>query len=95
MEEKDFSLVGFVTDIGPIQQIRRTTKPDLIKRTVTIVTENGQKVFMEIRNAFIKELQREGIEKNSYVEADYVFEGSEKSGNKYNNIILKKIKLIK
>ena len=50
---------------------------------------------MEIRNAFIKELQREGIEKNSYVEADYVFEGSEKNGNKYNNIILKKIKLIK
>lgn len=95
MNENDFNLEGFVTDIGPIQQIRRTTKPDLIKRTVTIVTESGQKVFMEIRNAFIKELQREGIEKNSYVSVDYTFEGSEKSGNKYNNIVMKKIKLIK
>lgn len=95
MNENDFTLEGFVTDIGPIQQIRRTTKPDLIKRTVTIVTESGQKVFMEIRNAFIKELQREGIEKNSYVSVDYTFEGSEKGGNKYNNIVMKKIKLIK
>lgn len=95
MNENDFTLEGFVTEIGPIQQIRRTTKPDLIKRTVTIVTESGQKVFMEIRNAFIKELQREGIEKNSYVSVDYTFEGSEKSGNKYNNIVMKKIKLIK
>lgn len=95
MNENDFTLEGFVTDISPIQQIRRTTKPDLIKRTVTIVTESGQKVFMEIRNAFIKELQREGIEKNSFVEVDYTFEGSEKSGNKYNNIVMKKIKLLK
>ena len=95
MSENDFTLEGFVTDIGPIQQIRRTTKPDIIKRTVTIVTESGQKVFMEIRNAFIKELQREGIEKNSFVKVDYTFEGSEKSGNKYNNIVMKKIKLLK
>ncbi len=95
MEEKEFSLIGFIIVVGPIQQIRRTTKPDLIKRTITIATEDGQKVFMEIRNAFIKELQREGIEKNSYVEVHYVFEGSEKNGNKYNNIIMKKIKLLK
>lgn len=94
-EQKEFTLCGFVEDIGEIQQIRRTTKPDLLKRTISIVTEDGQKVYMEIRNSYIKELQREGVEKNSYVEVNYVFEGSERNDKRYNNIILKKIKLIR
>lgn len=94
-EEKVFNLCGFITDIGEIQQIRRTTKPDILKRTVSVVTEDNQKVFMEIRNASIKELQREGVENNSYVNIDFVFEGSEKNGKKYNNIIIRNIELIK
>lgn len=94
-EEKVFNLCGFITDIGEIQQIRRTTKPDILKRTISVITEDNQKVFMEIRNASIKELQREGVENNSYVNIGFVFEGSEKNGKKYNNIIIKNIKLIK
>jgi len=94
-EQNEFTLCGFIEDIGEIQQIRRTTKPDLLKRTISIVTEDGQKVYMELRNSYIKELQREGVEKNSYVEVNYVFEGSERNDKRYNNIILKKIKLIR
>lgn len=94
-EQNEFTLTGFIEEIGEIQQIRRTTKPDLLKRTISIVTEDGQKVFMEIRNSYIKELQREGVEKNSYVEVGYVFEGSERNDKKYNNIVLKRIKLLR
>ena len=95
MEEKTFELFAFVQDISPIVQIIRTTKPNLLKRTVTLITEDNQKVFMEIRNTNIKEIQREGIEVNSYVKLNYVFEGSEKVDMKYNNIIIKKIQLQK
>lgn len=94
-EKKEFNLCGFIEDISDIQQIRRTTKPDLLKRTISLITEDGQKVFIEIRNAYIKELQREGVVINSFVDVDFVFEGSEKGDKKYNNIILRKIKLIR
>jgi len=94
-EQKELVLEGFVEEIGPIVQIRRTTKPDLLKKTLTILTEDGQKVFMEIRNTSIKELQREGIELHSLVRVNFIFEGSEKDDKKYNNILIRKIKLLK
>jgi hypothetical protein len=92
-EKKALIMEGYVKDISSITQIRRTTKPDLLKVMITILTEDGQTVFMEIRNSNIKELQREGIEVNSHVVIEFIFEGSEKGDMKYNNIIIKKIKL--
>lgn len=91
----NFILQGTVTEIGSMIQIRRTIKPDIYKKTITVVTPDNQKVFMEIRNTGIKELEREGIEMNSFVEVEYLFEGSEKDDKKYNNVVIKSIKLIK
>ena len=91
----NFILQGTVTDIGNMIQIRRTIKPDIYKKIITVVTSDNQKVFMEIRNTGIKELEREGIEVGSFVEAEYLFEGSEKDDKKYNNVVIKNIKLIR
>ena len=91
----NFTLQGTVTDIGNMIQIRRTIKPDIYKKIITVVTSDNQKVFMEIRNTGIKELEREGIEVGSFVEAEYLFEGSEKDDKKYNNVVIKNIKLIR
>ena len=91
----NFILQGTVTEIGDIVQIRRTTKPDIYKKTLTVETMDNQKVFMEIRNTGIKELDREGIDEGSLVEIEYLFEGSEKDGKKYNNVVIKNIRLLR
>lgn len=91
----NFILQGTVTDIGNMIQIRRTIKPDIYKKVITVITPDHQKVFMEIRNTGIKELEREGIEVGSSVEVEYLFEGSEKDDKKYNNVVIKSIKLIR
>lgn len=91
----NFTLQGTVTEISNIIQIRRTIKPDIYKKIITVITSDNQKVFMEIRNTGIKELEREGIEVGSFVEAEYLFEGSEKDDKKYNNVVIKNIKLIR
>ena len=66
------TLQGTVTEIGDMVQIRRTTKPDIYKRIVTVTTPDSQKVFLEIRNTGIKELEREGIEVGSFIETEYL-----------------------
>ena len=91
--ENKFLLKGIVTEIGDMVQIRRTTKPDIYKKMITITTEDEQKVFMEVRNTGIKELEREGIKEFSRVDVEFIFEGSEKEDKKYNNVIIKSIKL--
>ena len=91
--ENKFLLKGIVTEIGDMVQIRRTTKPDIYKKMITIITEDEQKVFMEVRNTGIKELEREGIKEFSRVDVEFIFEGSEKEDKKYNNVIIKSIKL--
>ena len=91
--ENKFLLKGTVTEIGNMVQIRRTTKPDIYKKVLTLVTEDDQKVFMEVRNTGIKELEREGVIEFSKVVVEFMFEGSEKEDKKYNNVIIKSIKL--
>ena len=88
-------LQGTVTEIGDMVQIRRTTKPDIYKKILAVETMDNQKVYMEIRNTGIKELEREGIEEGSLVEIEYLFEGSEKDGKKYNNVVIKNIRLLR
>lgn len=90
-----FILQGTVTEIGDMVQIRRTTKPDIYKKILAVETMDNQKVYMEIRNTGIKELEREGIEEGSLVEIEYLFEGSEKDGKKYNNVVIKNIRLLR
>ena len=90
-----FILQGTVTEIGDMVQIRRTTKPDIYKKVLAVETMDSQKVYMEVRNTGIKELEREGIYEGSLVEIEYLFEGSEKDGKKYNNVVIKNIRLLK
>ena len=90
-----FILQGTVTEIGDMVQIRRTTKPDIYKKVLAVETLDNQKVYMEIRNTGIKELEREGIDEGSLVEIEYLFEGSEKDGKKYNNVVIKNIRLLR
>ena len=90
-----FILKGTVTEIGDMVQIRRTTKPDIYKKILAVETMDNQKVYMEIRNTGIKELEREGIDEGSLVEIEYLFEGSEKDGKKYNNVVIKNIRLLR
>ena len=90
-----FILQGTVTEIGDMVQIRRTTKPDIYKKILAVETMDNQKVYMEIRNTGIKELEREGMDEGSLVEIEYLFEGSEKDGKKYNNVVIKNIRLLR
>lgn len=93
MQERNV-IKGFVTYISDLIQIRRTTKPDLFKKSLDIITQDQQKIFVEVRNTGIKELDREGIKVGSYVEVEFLFEGSEKDGRKYNNVVARNIKLL-
>ena len=76
--------------IGELQQIRRTNKPDIYKQTIDLVSETGETMYAEIRNSGLKILDREGIEVGSIVNIELEFQGTEKFGKKYNNLILTK-----
>lgn len=93
MEQKQ-TLTAQIKDIGELVQIRRTTKPDMYKRILTLETVDGQVLFPEIRNNALKVLDREGIEIGSIVEIHYTFQGSEKQGKQYNNILIHNIKKV-
>lgn len=86
-----FTTKAEVKDIGPLVQIKRTMKPDLFKRVITLDVEGGL-FFPEIRNNNIKVIEREGIEVGSFVEIEYSFQGTIKDGKRYNNILIESIK---
>lgn len=93
MEQK-LVLTAEVKEIGELIQIRRTSKPDMYKRVLTLETSDGQVLFPEIRNSALKVLDREGIDEKTIVEVQISFQGSDKGGNKYNNILIQNIKKI-
>lgn len=86
------TIIGIIKDIGSLEQIRRTKKPDLFKRLVTILQEDGQIFYGEIRNNNIKILEKEGLEVGDEVVVVIQFQGNEKDGKKYNNILIHSIK---
>lgn len=90
---KNFTVKAEVKDIGPLVQIRRTMKPDLFKRVLTLDIE-GSLMFPEVRNNNIKTIEREGIEIGSFVEIEFSFQGTVKDDKRYNNILIESIKLI-
>lgn len=94
MVNKRFSLTAKVTEIGDLIQIRRTTKPDMFKKVITLETEDNQILYPEIRNTGLKILEREGITIGDTVDIEYTFQGAEKDGKKYNNILIQSIKRI-
>lgn len=94
MVNKRFALTAKITEIGDLIQIRRTTKPDMYKRVLTLETEDSQILYPEIRNTGLKILEREGIVIGDTVDIEYTFQGAEKNEKKYNNILIQSIKRI-
>ncbi len=94
MVNKRFALTAKITEIGELIQIRRTTKPDMYKRVLTLETEDSQILYPEIRNTGLKILEREGIVIGDTVDIEYTFQGAEKNEKKYNNILIQSIKRI-
>jgi|GEM_PF-6620231 hypothetical protein len=93
MEKEIFKLTGTVEEISDVIQIRRLQKPDLFKKVITIKSfETNQILYPEIRNTALKSLENEGIEIGSLVEITFIFQGTEKDGKKYNNVLIQTIK---
>lgn len=84
-----FKLKGIVTNIFNKITVKRKNLPDFNKISLTIETIDGQKLYPEVRNKKIKEL--DGININDAVEIEYSFQGSEKNDKHYNNIYINKI----
>jgi hypothetical protein len=94
MEKVNFQVTGTVTNISDLIQVVRTVKPVLFKKIVTVKTIDEQILFLEIQNANLKMLDREGIEVDILISADFVFKGSQKDGKLYNNLIITSIQRI-
>ena len=84
-------LTGTVTKIGELIHIQRDAAPDLYKRVLTVEMIDGQRLFPEIRNMRLKQLEKNQIQEGCLVNIEYSFEGSEKNGKRYNNIYINKI----
>ncbi len=89
-----FKLKGTVHVVGELVHIERQGIPDLHKKVLTVETPDGQVLFPEVRNGKLRMLEIEGITQGSTVEIEYLFQGSEKNGKRYNNIYVFSIKKI-
>lgn len=94
VEKSYFKLKGTVHVVGDLVHIERNDIPDLHKRVLTVETPDGQILFPELRNGRLKMLESENITQGSTVEIEYLFQGSEKNGKRYNNIYIYSIKAI-
>ncbi len=85
-------MTGTVTHISKELNILREGIPNLQKRTLTLEENDGQKSYLEIRGKFLGLIENQRIEVGTRVNINYVFQGSEKNGKKYNNILINNIK---
>ena len=58
---------------------------------VTVVTEDEQKAFFEVRDAVIARIDKLGLRPGDQVEIGFVFIGSEKNDRTYNNLFINQI----
>ena len=84
-----FKLVAEITAIGELVHIKREGLSDIYKKVVTLVTSDGQKLYPEIRNKKLTQLNVLNI--HDIVDLEYTFEGSQKGDKLYNNIYINKI----
>lgn len=61
------------------------------RAVVTIVTEDEQKAFFEVRDAVIARIEKLGLRPGDQIEIGFVFIGSEKNGRTYNNLFINQI----
>jgi hypothetical protein len=94
IEKNYLNVKGTVHAIGELVHIKREGIPDLFKRVLTVETPDGQVLFPELRNGKLKMIESENITEGSTVDIQYLFQGSEKNGKRYNNIYIFTIKAI-
>ena len=83
-------LVGYFEGMTPIEIIEHEGRKKR-RSLVTIVTEDDQKLFLEIREAMLNKIQKLGIVYGDVVEIGFVFLGSQKGERKFNNLFLNSI----
>lgn len=93
-EIKFLNLKAKVMEIGELIYIKRDNIPDLYKRMLVLETEDGQRLYPEVRNKKLKILEDISELEGAIVDVEYSFEGSEKNGKRYNNIYVNSIKKV-
>ena len=80
-------LVGYFEGMTPIEIIEHEGRKKR-RSLVTIVTEDDQQLFLEIREAVINRIEKLGINNGDAVEVGFVFLGSKKGERRFNNLFL-------
>lgn len=92
MSKKKLTLfTGYFQGMSKPELITIEGKPTKKRAIVTIITEDEQKAFFEVRDAMIARIEKIGIRKGDEVQIGFVFIGSEKSGRFYNNLFINEI----
>lgn len=79
-------ITGYITYISPEIEVNNVGRPMYLKRMVTVVSNDGQKFFGEIRKNKLTLL--DSINTRQELKIGYLFEGSEKDNKRYNNIYI-------
>jgi len=83
---------GTLNFIGKFERIERDNNIDIVKKIISIITPDNQKLFLELRYKLTKILKIKEIGVGDPVEIEFIFQGSEKNGKRYNNLYVKTIK---
>lgn len=83
MRKQLIAITGEVFSISKPLHVERLKKASFTKKTLGIVTKDQQKVFFELREPFLEELE---VGDNTTIE--FYFAGSTKGEKSYNNLIV-------
>lgn len=84
----NLQLKGTITLIEEEKIINNKNGNKFRKVVLTLETMDNQKLFIEVRNEKIAELELKNINLHDFVEVSFVFKGSIKNEKRYNNILL-------
>ena len=87
--------VGYFEKMSTPETIVIDGRPIKKRAVVTIVTEDEQKAFFEVRDAVILRIEKMGIRLGDQIEVGFVLIGSEKNGRTYNNLFINQIDYVK
>lgn len=90
-EKKLTYLKGYFIEMTEPISIILEGKTPKKRSTLTLETDDGQILFIEVRDAMISRCQKINFQRGDVVEVGIVFYGSAKNGKVYNNIFLNAI----
>ncbi len=83
--------LGYFEKMSTLELIPVEGKQTKKRAVVTVVTEDEQKAFFEVREAVISRIEKMGIRPGDQIQIGFVFIGSEKNGRTYNNLFINQI----